>query len=288
MGAAFGAVLVATLVTYARLPAADLYHVSREGLGGGASRALVELNFPIAIVAVPVALIVADVLGERPWDSIAAVAVAACLVTALPGVVDPDDLDATALNVIPALGVVLTVALVAKAWPLLGRATPRLGGDPLRVVLAVAILVAIVPWAFAELGFYAPDPLMADEPTPGEPIAAVHLGSHEGMDGALLALGALALSRLTPALARPRLRAAVSVILALLLAYGIANVVQDDWHEQVVKRGWIDAKLESFVQPQLTVRWAVVVAAGIAIEWLWFRRERPGRHEAGSTALTTS
>ncbi len=39
-------VLVAIVVTYARLDPADLYHVSREGLAGGLSRALVVANFP--------------------------------------------------------------------------------------------------------------------------------------------------------------------------------------------------------------------------------------------------
>jgi hypothetical protein len=102
------------------------------------------------------------------------------------------------VNAIPAAGVVLTLVLLAIAWPRSTTATPHLRGDRARLVLAVLLAVGAVPYVFADLGFYAPDPLLADEPTPGEDIAAIHLGSHEGMDGALLAFAALALSRLTP------------------------------------------------------------------------------------------
>jgi hypothetical protein len=40
------AMAVAVLVTYARLPAGELYNVSHSGLRGGLSRVLVDLNFP--------------------------------------------------------------------------------------------------------------------------------------------------------------------------------------------------------------------------------------------------
>jgi hypothetical protein len=268
-------VLVATFVTYARVPAAELYHVSHEGLRGGFSRAVVDLNFPDAIIAIPVALLAVDVLG-RSNAVVAAtvVAIAACLVTALPGVVDRDDLDAKAVNVIPALGVALTIGLLVRAWPGLTATRTSLPGDRVRLVIAVAVAVGTIPYLFAETGFYAPDPIMADEPTPGEDIAAVHLGSHEGMDGALLALAALVLTRLTPWFAGRLLAAATSTILALLLAYGVANLIQDDWLEQVVKRGWTESRIESFVAPQVTPRWGLVIVVGIALELLWFRRER--------------
>ena len=50
-------VLAAIVVTYARLEPAELYNVSREGLAGGLSRAVVELNFPISLVAIALALV---------------------------------------------------------------------------------------------------------------------------------------------------------------------------------------------------------------------------------------
>ena len=267
--------LVATFVTYARVPAAELYHVSHEGLRGGFSRAVIDLNFPDAIIAIPVALLALDVLG-RSTGVVAAtvVAIAACLVTALPGVVDRDDLDAKAVNAVPVVGVAIVVVLLVKAWPRLGWTWVRLPGDPLRLVLVVVIAIGAIPYYFADLGFYAPDPIRADEPTPGEEIASVHLGSHEGMDGALLAVAALLLTRLTPSFNGRRLAAATSTILALYLAYGVANLIQDDWLEQVVKRGWTDHGIASFVAPQLSWRWLIVIVVGITLELLWFRRER--------------
>jgi len=274
VGALFGTVLVVTLVTYARIPPEQLYHVSHGGLDGGLSRALLELNFPDALVAVPLALVAVDVLRTRWAVVAAAVAIAACLVTAAPGVVDQADLDARPVNAIPAAGVLLTLVLVGAAARRLAARRTRLLGDPVRVVLALLLAIAVVPYVFAELGFYAPNPIMADEPTPGENIAAVHLGSHEGMDGALIAFAVLALSRLTPWFVGRRLAAATSTLLALLLAYGVANLVQDDWHEQVVKRGWTDHLVPSFLRPDLSVAWGVMVLAGIGVELVWFRRER--------------
>ena len=55
--ALWGALLGAIVVTYARLEPADLYHVSRDGLAGGLSRALVEMNFPIALAAIGLVLV---------------------------------------------------------------------------------------------------------------------------------------------------------------------------------------------------------------------------------------
>jgi hypothetical protein len=274
VGLLFAAILVATFTTYARVPADELYHVSDGGLRGGLGRALVELNFPDGLIAVPLALVALDVLRTRWAAVLASVAIATCLVTTLPHVVDKADLDAKPVNAVPAAGVSLTIILLAAALPRLRGLAPRLPGDPARLALALALAVAAIPYIFAELGLYAPDPILADERTPGDDIAAVHLGSHEGMDGALLALGALALSRLPTWFAGRRLAIVTSTALALLLAYGVANLIQDDWLEQVVKRGWTAREIPSFVAPQLSLGWALVVAAAIAVEFLWFRRER--------------
>ncbi len=268
----FGAVLVTTAVTYARVAPRELYNVSRNGLDGGASRALVELNFPDALIAIPLALVAADVLRARWAGVLAAIAICMCLV--MPAVVDQGDLDAKPANAIPAAGVALTLGLLVAAAPRLVASLPRLAGDWLRLALTLAVAVAVIPYVFAELGFYAPDPILADEPTPGEKIAAVHLGSHEGMDGALLALGALALSRLTPWFNGRRLAAVTSTALAGLLAYGIANLIQDNWLEQVVKRGWTDHRIPSVVLPHLSIPWVLIVGAGLAVELQWFRHER--------------
>jgi hypothetical protein len=234
-----------------------------------------ELNFPDAILAIPLALLALDVLGRtRATIALSTLAIAACLVTAFPGVFDREDINAKPVNAIPLVGVAITTVLLIHAWPRLSWRWTRLSGDPVRLVIGVVLAIGAIPYYFAELGFYAPDPIRADEPTPGEDIASVHLGSHEGMDGALLAVAALLLTRLTPWFNGRRLAAATSTILALYLAYGVANLIQDDWLEQVVKRGWTDHRIASFVAPQLSVRWLIVIVVGIALELLWFRRER--------------
>ena len=54
----------------------------------------------------------------------------------------------------------------------------------------------------------------------------------------------------------------------------MANAAQDGWLEQVEKRGWADAGLPSMVVPTLSLGWAAIVAGALAIDLLWFRRER--------------
>ena len=83
--AMWAVVLAMILVTYWRLPpdtrdaTDDLYHVSGNGLAGGLSRVLVELNFPIALVAILVVLVALDALppppGRSPGPAIALCAV---------------------------------------------------------------------------------------------------------------------------------------------------------------------------------------------------------------------
>src|SRR5579884_2122922 len=70
--ALLGLHLVAVFVTYARLPPARLYNVSGHGLAGGASRVLVELNFPTALAAIAIlGLVAARWLATLPARSAA-------------------------------------------------------------------------------------------------------------------------------------------------------------------------------------------------------------------------
>jgi hypothetical protein len=266
--ALFAAEAIAVLVTYARLPPSDLYHTSEDGLAGGLGRALVFVNFPTALAAVAILLLCA---GRRP--ALAALGIALCLLVVVPGVVDQDDLDAKPINLLPAAGVGIAVALSLRGSSntvLQGQAR---AGDRLRLVIGAVLLVIGIPWMFAETGFYGPDPILADEvivsTQPGsESLAAVHLGHHHGTDGVLLALTALLLSRTLTSGA-----ALASAYLALMLSYGVANAAQDFWLEQVVKRGWTEHALPSFLRPQVSLGWAAMIAAAVAIETLWFRRE---------------
>jgi hypothetical protein len=265
--ALFAAVGLAVFVTYCRLPADDLYNVSNEGVRAGASRLLVFGNYPMSLVAIPIAWLAADRLRARRALWAAGMATVLCAVTAWPGVIDQNDLDAKPINVLPALGVAIAFALSLRApWEPVGRR--RL--DPLRLVIAVLAVVAATPWIFAVLGFNAPgDVLLGEEIRrggEGQLAPAVHLGDHEGMDGVLLVLAALQLSRL-----RPRLL--VAYVIGLMFVYGLGVAAQDDWNEQVVKRGWAGFKLPNMLHPTVNVTWLVVIVLAALVAVLLQRLE---------------
>jgi hypothetical protein len=277
----FAAVALAVFVTYSRLPVDDLYKVSNDGLRGGASRLLVFVNYPVSLAAVPIAWLAADRLRTRGALWAAGVGTVLCAVTALPGVVDQHDLDAKPVNVLPALGVAIALALSLRApWEPVGRR--RL--DPLRLVIAVLAVIAATPWIFAVLGFNAPgDVLLGEEiRRGGDGLApAVHLGDHEGLDGVLLTLSALQLSRL-----RPRLP--VAFVIGLMFVYGVGVAAQDDWNEQVVKRGWAGFKLPNLLHPTLNVTWLVAVALAVVVALLLRRLEAPSPPGAGPPRTASS
>jgi hypothetical protein len=281
----YGLVAVVMLVTYSRVAADEVYNVSHEGLAAGAGRVLVFANFPVALVAIALLAVVAERLRGR-LAVVAAVAAVLCAVVAWPGVVEQSDLDAKPVNAIPALGVAVALALtcVALARGGIGASRPFGGGwDVVRAVLAGVIVLASLPWIFAELGLYVGDVpglgavFMSDEPSPepGHPaLKAVHLGHHHGFDGALLALSALALSRVVTSVRTPALRVAFGLYVALMLVYGLANAVQDFWLEQLAKRGTTSVKLPTMTVPGLSWAWAAILATALLIH---FAARRVGR-----------
>ena len=265
----FALVALAIAVTYARLTTAELYNVDVEGLAGGLGRALVFLNYPTALVAIAVLLVVADRVGRPGTSVVAALAGLMCAFVAWPGVVDEADLDARPVNAIPAAGVAIAAALtvLALARGGLGRRVPWSGWDAARLALAALLVVAALPWVAADVGFSLGGPFLSDEPRPepGRPqLIAVHLGHHHGLDGTLLALTALALSRVVPQ-ADYRVRPALAFYLALMLVYGLANALQDFWLEQLVKRGTTSLELPEMTQPDFTPAWAAIVAAAVLV-----------------------
>jgi hypothetical protein len=264
-----GAFALLTFVTYTRLPHEELYNVSRDGIAGGASRTLVFLNFPVAFVAIAVLLVCLERLRSKRALLIGALGIALCAVAAWPGVLDQDDLDARWINALPAVGVALAAALTAELLRTRRSGSARPAGR-LRPVLALAAALVSVPWLFAEAGFYAPDPVLADEVPRGEEEVAVHLGGHHGTYGVILVLSALALSRLGR-------RTVTSIVLALLLAYGAALAAEDFWHEQIQKRGTSDWTFPSVLEPRLDWAWLGILLATAAVELAWFRRERASR-----------
>jgi hypothetical protein len=272
--AIWGAASLAALVTYSRVDPTELYNVSRQGLGGGLGRSVVLFNYPIVFVAAALALVAVAALPRRAWLA-AAPTIASCAL--VPLVVDESDLDVRPANAIPALGVILALALtfVASRRAGIGFA-PRRPGDRARVVVAVLVLFVSLPWLTAGLGFHFPGDLFMGEELRPEPdgtlLAAVHLGHHHGLDGSLLVLSALLLTRVqTP---ERTLHGALTAYLALMLAYGSVNLAQDFWLEQVVKRGWTDQAIPSALQPSTNASWAVIVALAVLATLVLLREDR--------------
>ena len=261
---------VAVLVTYSHVDPADTYAVSRDGVAGGLSRTLTLLNFPIALGAIALVLLAVPALPSRAWW-LAGPAIAMCAVTAWPGVVDPGDLDARLVNAVPALGVVAALGLTAAASRRAGAGFAPWGrGDVARVVVGAAALVIALPWIVADLGTTLPGDLFMGEERAAEGerlIAAVHVGHHHGLDGALIFVMALVLSRRRPG---GRAGVAYAAYLSLALAYGLANMLEDSWHEQLVKREWLDWRIPSAKVPELHWIWLVILAGTVAAFALGF------------------
>jgi hypothetical protein len=284
------AIALTTFVTYARLPAEELYNTSSGGLEAGFSRVVVFLGYSFSIAAIPLAWIAAARIGTRAARLAALAAALLCATIALPGVIDQADLDARPVNALAAVGVLVALGLTAIALLRegIGPARPFGRGDSARAALAGVLLVAGLPWVFAELGFYVSDaPLigrlfLAEEVVPspgGEPsLHAVHLGRHHGMDGVLLAISALLLSRVVREMPSRLQRAGLAAYLSLMLVYGLANALQDFWLEQLVKRGTTSLAIPSMIRPDLSWAWAALLGAGVLIclgAWRVVRVDQP-------------
>jgi hypothetical protein len=283
--AGFGAVAVATAVTYWRLPAGATYHFDDTGASGAASRVVTYLSFPVALAAI---LVLLAVRRDR-WAALAAVL---CATAAVPGVVRTSDLTARWVNAPSAVGVVLALALGLRSTSGGGRG----GADAAPAVrpwqgAAIAVLaVWSLPWLIAACGLYAQDlPLLghlvrSSQPSPGNPsLASVHRGLHDGLFGAQLAATAVLLWRW-------RVPLALSAYRSLLAVYGLLVTAQDGWNEQVVKRGWSSTKLPDVLQPEASWAWlAILVVAGA----ITATRARPhagarGRSGMGLSSLSVS
>jgi hypothetical protein len=270
----WAALTAAVVATYSWVEPAETYHVSHEGLAGGLSRAVTLVNFPIALVAIALALVALTALPAAAWWA-AGPAIGLC--ATIPFFVDQDDLDARWGNAIPAAGVLIALVLTVVATRRAGAAfAPRQPWDGWRLALTLVVGLVSLPWIAAELGAHFPgDFFMGEEPgleKDGTTIAAVHLGHHHGTDGALLVLTALLLSRV--GLERGRLRTVTVAYLGTMLAYGGVNFVQDAWNEQIVKRGWTDAGIPSALLPGAKPIWAVVVALAVVATALLLREEK--------------
>jgi hypothetical protein len=275
---------VAVIATYSRFPARELYHVHHSGVAAGFGRELVALNFPFALVGI--ALVGLAWPRLHGWVRIAGVAaIALCAVVYFA--VDQANLDAKPLNAVPALGLALAVVLVLAVGVSPER-QPR--GDRLRIPLAAVLVFFCAPLIAAELGFFLDGvPFLgwffetgrlAHQPGVAGLHHAVHHGQHHGWEATMLSLTALAFSRLP----RPRL---LDAYLALMLAYGVGNLVNDDWLEQVVKRGWTSHEMPSVLTPAVNWGWAAVLVGAAAVWALWFRQPRRTTPAPASPAISS-
>jgi hypothetical protein len=277
---------VAVIATYSRFPTTLLYHVHHsDTVAGGFGRELVALNFPLALVGI--ALVGLAWPRLHGWLRIVGV-VAIVLCATVYFAVDQSDLDAKPLNAVPALGLALAVALVLAVGVSDAR---QVRGDRVRIGLAAVLIFFCAPLIAAELGFFLDGvPFLGWfyetgrlTTQPGVSVLhhAVHHGQHHGWQATMLSLTALAFSRLP----RPRI---LDAYLALMLAYGVGNLVNDDWLEQVVKRGWTNHEVPSLLTPAANWGWAVVLVGAVVIWRLWFRQPSRTTPEETSPAISSS
>jgi hypothetical protein len=189
---------------------------------------------------------------------------------------------------VPAVGLALAGALVLFVGVAEARHTR---GDRVRIGLAAVLIFFCAPLIAAELGFFLDGVpflgwffetgrLTAQPGVPGLH-HAVHHGQHHGWEATMLSLAALGLSRLP----RPRV---LDAYLSLMLAYGVGNLVNDDWLEQVVKRGWTSYQLPSVLVPAANWGWAAVAAGAVAVWCLWFRQPTRTTPEPASSVISSS
>ena len=291
-------VTVEILVTYSRIAPVELYHVTGSGIEGGASRALLFLNFPTALVAIGVVLYLLDRTRRGGERGVALLALVLCAAVFWPKIVDQGKLDARPANAIVAVGVALALGLTV--WCLRSGGTWRIGhvaGDRIRIALAAVAVVLGLPWTAADLGFsLAGVPVLGSiyltgelRTQPGDPVLhpAVHHGHHHGMDGVLLVLVALVLSRLLGSMRSRVLTGVLGAYLTLLFCYGVGNIANDFWLEQVVKRGWTLWEVPDVTTPKASVAWALIVIAAATL-WglLLLPGPRGGPQDARSSTAT--
>jgi hypothetical protein len=273
-----GFVAVEILVTYWRLPWNQLYHVTGSGPVGGLSRTLLFLNFPAALVAVAVLLYLLDGLSGPVEFWLAVLGITLCVAVVWPKLVDQGKLDARLVNAIPAVGVAIAFGLTlwsfrsGGSWKIV-----HVAGDRVRIAIAVVAVLFALPWEAADLGFSLDGvPGLGSifltgslRTQPGDPVfhPAVHHGHHHGMDGTLLVLVVLVLSRLLGAVRGRWLRGAFGAYLAVLFCYGIGNIANDAWLEQVTKRGWTRWEVPDVTTPKVTAAWGLILL-GAACLWL--------------------
>jgi Mn2+/Fe2+ NRAMP family transporter len=230
---------------------------------------------------------------------VAGIGLATSAVVFWPGVVDQDDLDAKAANVLPAVGVAIAagMTIVVAVRGGVERWQPARHLDWFRVALGVGVIFVALPWLLADLGISLDGiPVLGSiwqtgelRTQPGDPVvhSAVHHGHHHGMDGTLLLWSALLLSRTLPAFGRRALGRVTAVLLSLMLAYGLAEIANDAWLEQIVKRGWTDWEIPDMTRPSVSLGWLAIFIGTVLVYVVWFGRDEPAGERDDAGALSS-
>jgi hypothetical protein len=282
-----GLATVAVFETYWRFPPSELWNVTGTGPSGGASRAFVFLSYSPALASIPVLAIVVDRLQDRRATVLGMAALVLCATVAIPGVQNPDDLDAKWSNLPAVLGVLIALGLTVWASAHGRREAVRTtrAGDIARLVTGAIALFSAAPYIAAELGFFLDGvPLLGsvfqtgrlrpEEPGSSVIRATVHHGHHHGLDGFLLAAAALLLSRLLGGIRHGAVRTATAAYLSLMLVYGLTNMANDLWSEQVVKRTWTTWQIPDVLSPTLSGAWAAMIACAVVVYYTFWRERR--------------
>ena len=282
----FGLTAVAVFETYWRIPPQDLWKVTSTGFVGGAGRAFVFISFSAALAAIAVLAIVSDRLEDRRADLVALVSLVLCATVAYPGVQTESHLDPKWSNTFAVVGVMFAVAVTA--WATRSgrpeRVRTTLAGDCARLVVGGISFFFAAPYIAAELGFFLDAvPVLGwifqtgtitPEPGSGDLHNAVHHGHHHGMDGFLLTVTALLLSRQLGGFSRPLQRTLTAAYLSLMLVYGLTNQAEDLWIEQIVKRGWTSWQIPNVLHPTASLAWAAMLAVAALFYFAFFESRR--------------
>lgn len=291
-----GITLLAVFVTAQRYPASELYHVSQDGIGGAFGQALVVANYPMALVAialigVALARLWSDSTSQsRPILAAAAlVGIALCAATAFS--VDQGGMDAKPINALPALGIAIALGLTGlalRAGPV-GGWRPWTRRDGLSLVAGIAGVLGGLPVIFAQAGIYVADVpglrsiFMSRAVEDGQKVVYVHIGNHHGFAGVFMLLAGLLLARELIAARERAIRLVFGWYVSLLTIYGAANLVQDAWGEQIVKRGWTDHTIRNLIRPSLTLDWLSIVIGTVLFWLIYFYL--PHRHAQSPSEL---
>jgi hypothetical protein len=64
---------------------------------------------------------------------------------------------------------------------------------------------------------------------------------------------------------RRGLRIALGAYLALMLCYGLGNIANDFWIEQVWKRGWSTWLVPDVLRPRASAAWGLILGAALLL-----------------------